>query len=52
MGPEQLEPGDTSCLLLICSRSRCKKKKPISLGGASLVAQLVKNLPAMQETWV
>ena len=22
------------------------------IGGASLVAQLVKNLPAMQETWV
>ena len=28
------------------------KKKPMGLVWASLVAQLVKNLPAMQETWV
>ena len=28
------------------------KKSPVSLGWASLVAQLVKNLPAKQETWV
>ena len=24
----------------------------LDLGGASLMAQMVKNLPAMQETWV
>ena len=30
----------------------CEKLLPICLFGASLVAQLVKNLPAMQETWV
>ena len=28
------------------------KKKPMGLVWASLVAQLVKNLPAMPETWV
>ena len=28
--------------------TKCKKKG----GGASLVAQIAKNLPAMQETWV
>ena len=28
------------------------KEKPMGLVWASLVAQLVKNLPAMQETWV
>ena len=28
------------------------KEKPVGLAWASLVAQLVKNLPAMQETWV
>ena len=25
---------------------------PLDMGGASLIDQLVKNLPAMQETWV
>ena len=29
-----------------------KLKDACSLEGASLVAQLVKNLPAMKETWV
>jgi len=29
-----------------------KSLRPISLLGASLLAQLVKNPPAMQETWV
>ena len=36
----------------INSLLRRKKKNPFLQHGASLVAQMVKNLPARQETWV
>ena len=43
------------CLLLCDNQNlhfNCDiKEKPLEIGGDSLIAQSVKNLPAMQETW-
>jgi len=41
-----------SCCYLSASRLIVEKKYLITVDVASLVAQLVKNPPAMQETWV
>ena len=37
---------------MTCPGSHAQPNKMVLKEGASLVAQLVKNLPAMQETWV
>ena len=39
-------------LLLLLNSNAGKRFSEKALNGASVVAQMVKNLPAMQETWV
>ena len=52
---ETLGVGDGQGSLICCSpwgRKESDRTEQLNLFGASLLAQTLKNLPAMQETWV
>ena len=49
---ELLEGNNIYSLLLLLNSNADKRFSEKALNGASVVAQMVKNLPAMQETWV
>ena len=46
------QPLNVDCLSAICSKGTCRRCTTLLIIGTSLVAQLIKCLPAMQEMWV